>query len=252
MEVCPVVLTEALSAAAGVPVKLHTQIDKKEKTWKLDVKNLLALVFLGKKKAAVPLSKKLSVIPEDFFDPQFDVDYTDRKDSGIGCMRGEESYHRPYGWMRFGLKVLEEYPDGNAWLGAERSRRKSEIGEWPVSYHGTDQKGAEGVIQTRYQPGGGRMYGRGIYSTPDITVANQYAQTKQFTSVKNGKTYRVILQNRINPQKRIIFPENNYWLVEVPEGTSPEQERAIVDSAIRPYGLLLQEVKKKSACCHCC
>lgn len=158
-------------------------------------------------------------------------------------MRGDEPYRRPYGWMRFALKVLNKYPDGNAWLGPDGWRSHSMPGEWPVSYHGTGLQEAKGIIQSYYQTGKGQVYRRGIYSSPDISVASTYARMKQFTSQIDGKTYRVVLQNRINPAKRKVIQRNQYWLVPVPEGTSAEQERIIVESAIRPYGLLLQEVK---------
>lgn len=71
----------------------------------------------------------------------------------VGCMRGDEPYRRPYGWMRFALKVLNKYPDGNAWLGPDGWRSHSMPGEWPVSYHGTGLQEAKGIIQSYYQTG---------------------------------------------------------------------------------------------------
>ncbi|XP_060774036.1 uncharacterized protein LOC132884235 [Neoarius graeffei] len=72
--------------------------------------------------------------------------------------------------------------------------------------------------------------------------AEGYAMTKTFTSKKTGKTYKVIMQNRINPQKRKIITQKNFWLIPVPEGSTAEQEKQIVKSSIRPYGILIQEV----------
>lgn len=60
--------------------------------------------------------------------------------------------------------------------------------------------------------------------------------------MKNGKKYRVILQNRINPQYRQKYNNDKYWLIPIPHGTSEKDEEKIVHKAIRPYGLLLQEV----------
>ena len=65
---------------------------------------------------------------------------------------------------------------------------------------------------------------------------------KTFKSNKTGKNYKVIMQNRINPQKRVITKKENYWLIPVPEGTSAEEEKRIVEESIRPYGILIKEV----------
>lgn len=50
-------------------------------------------------------------------------------------------------------QVLDEYPDGNAWLGERgyRSGTSSKSGEWPVSYHGTSKPGANGIIVSKYE-----------------------------------------------------------------------------------------------------
>ncbi|KAK9957458.1 hypothetical protein ABG768_011702 [Culter alburnus] len=220
------------------------------------ITSLLTGWFIGEKKnsqetpknesASSSLRKELFVIPDDFFDPNFDFDFTNMSESKSDeCMRGDEPYKRPYGWMRFALKVRDKYPDGNAWLGTGGWRSRSAPGEWPVSYHGTGLQGAEGIIQSHYKAGDRQAYGRGIYSSPDIKVADDYAKSKKFTSQKNGKTYKVIMQNRVNPKKREIIKGRNFWLVRIPEGTSAEKEKEIVESSIRPYGLLLKEVEGK-------
>ncbi|XP_071783433.2 uncharacterized protein LOC139933267 [Centroberyx gerrardi] len=185
-------------------------------------------------------TKKCHIIDEDeFFHPKFDYDFTHLKDTET-YYRGGEVYERPCGWTRFAIKVLDKYSGGNAWLGKSWRSTQSEPGEWPVSYHGTSQKGAEGIIEGHYEAGSGQVYGRGIYSTPLISEAIYYAKT--FTSKKNGKRYKVILQNRINPQYREKHNKDKYWLVPVPHGTSDEEEQKLVERAIRPYGLLLKEV----------
>ncbi|XP_073327968.1 uncharacterized protein [Pagrus major] len=174
----------------------------------------------------------------EFFDPQFNRDYRKLKDTET-YYRGGEVYERPCGWQRFALKVLDDY-DGNAWLGTRYRSTQSVPGEWPVSYHGTSKKGADGIIQGHYKPGSGQKYGRGIYSTPYIKEALQYAKT--FTSKKTGKKYSVILQNRINPQYRQKYNNDKYWLIPIPSGSGAEEEQKMVERAIRPYGLLLKEV----------
>ncbi|KAI4818451.1 hypothetical protein KUCAC02_011792 [Chaenocephalus aceratus] len=58
------------------------------------------------------------------------------------------------------------------WLGPYGWKSHSVAGEWPVSYHGTSSDGARGIIKTHYKAGDRALYGRGIYSTPDIHVAD--------------------------------------------------------------------------------
>lgn len=175
----------------------------------------------------------------EFFDTRFDYDFTNLTDVET-YHRGGEVYERPCGWQRFALRVLGDYED-NTWLGTRYRSTESVPGEWPVSYHGTSKKGAEGIIEGYYKPGPGDAYGRGIYSTPYLSEAIPYSKT--FTCKKNGKTYSVILQNRVNPTYREKHRhDKKYWLVRVPKGTSKEEEQKMVQRAIRPYGLLLKEV----------
>ncbi|XP_067282220.1 uncharacterized protein [Pseudorasbora parva] len=270
MEVDKYILTEALSAVLGVTVKLQSDCEdlgaitlqianlttlallKNETQPVTCLTSTLTRLFFGDEKkaqeiqefesASFSLRKELFVISDDFFDPKFDFDFTNMSEPEYdACVRGDEPYKRPYGWMRFALNVQDKYPDGNAWLGTDGWRSHSAPGEWPVSYYGTDFQGAEGIIRSQYIAGDGlHAYGRGIYSSPDINVADVFAQTN-FTSQKNGKTYKVIMQNRINPEKREI-KNKDIWLVPIPEGTSAKKEKEIVESSIRPYGLLLKKM----------
>ncbi|KAK9526152.1 hypothetical protein VZT92_014867 [Zoarces viviparus] len=178
---------------------------------------------------------------EKFFDSAYDCDFTDLSDSAE-YMRGDELYQRPKGWYRLALKVKGRYPDGDAWLGTEGWRSHSVPGEWPVSYHGTSLDGVKGIIRSNYTAGGRALYGRGIYSTPDIHVAEREDYAKTFTSETTGKSYKVILQNRINPEKREISQRSDYWLIRVPKGASAAEEKQIVESSIRPYGILIKEI----------
>ncbi|KAL7825761.1 hypothetical protein SRHO_G00334990 [Serrasalmus rhombeus] len=187
------------------------------------------------------LRKELFVNMSEFFDPKFDCDFRHGSDSSE-CSRGGEPYARPWGWYRFGLNVLDKYPDGNAWLGPDGWRDESVPGEWPVSFHGTGVDGAKAIARSCFRAGPRDLYGPGIYSTPDIRIASAF--TKQFES-NNGKKYEVIMQNRINPKKRkIIEEEKDYWLIPVPEGTPLEEVKKITKEFIRPYGILIKEVKE--------
>lgn len=187
--------------------------------------------------------KKAFICEEDFFDPEYNYDFTDLSDSAE-CARGGEYYARPKGWYRIALKVKSKYPDGDAWLGTNGWRSHSVPGEWPVSYHGTSLNGVNGIIRGYYKVGPRALYGRGIYSTPDIHIAEkeEYAQT--FTSKATGKSYKVILQNRINPKNREICQRSDYWLIPVHEKASAKEEKEIVENPIRPYGILIKELQE--------
>ncbi|XP_073707235.1 uncharacterized protein [Garra rufa] len=245
------VLLEGLSALLQTNVKPYSGLKEKSHPDELTIFNFLekALIkhiadYVLSQKATVAsfnsdIRQEMFVNMDEFFEPHFDYDFTNTSDNSI-CMRGNERYKRPCGWYRFALKVLNKYPDGNNWLGTDGWRSHSVAGEWPVSYHGTTVEGATGIIKSHYTAGPGQLYGRGIYSTYDIAQASGYS--REFTSKKNGKKYRVLLQNRINPKMRKVCDRPDYWLIEVPEGTSPAVEKEIVEKSIRPYGILLKEV----------
>ncbi|KAI7807821.1 hypothetical protein IRJ41_011022 [Triplophysa rosa] len=247
------VILEALCALTGISLQHHTDVNETVPAKELNIFNLTHNAITGAGLAAVDSSncitlrsipdacQEMSVNLEDLLDPKYDYDFTHCNDKST-CMRGNEAYKRPCGWNRIALKVLVKYPDGNVWLGPIGWRCNSSDGEWPVSYHGTSMKGATGITESHYEPGSRQLYGRGIYSTPDIEVASSYS--KQFRCNSDGKTYKVLMQNRINPQMRKVCDRTDYWLIEIPKGTSPEKEREIVEKSIRPYGILLKEVKK--------
>ncbi|XP_073693792.1 uncharacterized protein [Garra rufa] len=241
------VILKALSVLTGVTAKPHTSnssFRSKSSNSKpqLDIYNLIPTALLGQNDPqggyrCMDLEKEVFVNMTELLDPRYDYDFRNVTNNSL-CQRGGEPYKRPCGWYRIALKVLNKYPDGNVWLGTDGMREHSVAGEWPVSYHGTSCTGAEGIASSSYKPGGGQIYGRGIYSTYDIEEACSYS--KQFT--KNGKTYNVILQNRVNPKMRKQCEKKEYWLIEIPEGTTSDKEKEIVEKSIRPYGILLKEV----------
>ncbi|XP_042351647.1 uncharacterized protein LOC121949883 [Plectropomus leopardus] len=175
---------------------------------------------------------------EEHLDPRFNYDFTKLKDTKT-YYRGGELYKRPCGWQRFALKVLDKYDD-NTWLGHNWRTTESVPGEWPVSYHGTDQKFVKAIIEQHLKAGNRKLYGKGIYSTPDIDIAKGFAT--EFTAKKTKKKYKVILQTRINPEHREKYNDDKYWMVPISEDASDQEQQEKVENAIRPYGLLLQEI----------
>ncbi|RVE67073.1 hypothetical protein OJAV_G00113880 [Oryzias javanicus] len=183
---------------------------------------------------------------QKFFHPEFDFDFTNVKDGNKKFLRGNEVYTRPCGWNRAALRVSQQCEGGDQWLGTGKDA-------WPVSYHGHNMDGSLGIILTRDgNPDDSpqfleacaaaliteRTSGRGVYSTPDIHLAEHYC--KKFTSKVDGKQYKVVLQNRINPQKRKSCNRDGLWLVYIPENSTEVMTKAIVQESLRPYGLLLK------------
>ena len=73
------------------------------------------------------------------------------------------------------------------------------------------------------------VYGKGVYSTPTLSVAQQFCSPFTFA----GKTFEVIFMNRINPEAFIRASKyggpDDYWIVQDP-------------ADIRPYKMLMRIV----------
>ncbi|XP_071368170.1 uncharacterized protein [Centroberyx affinis] len=230
---------EVLSVLSGNRIE-HLEKSPKTSGKSLTVDDFHISTILGRGSISNKYESNLRVNVEELFDPRYDFDFTSLTKS-VDCVRGDESYQRPLGWYRMALKVKDKYPDGNTWLGPDGWRSSSAPGEWPVSYHGTSLDGAKGIITSHYKAGSRAAHGRGIYSTPKLDKAEKlYAKT--FKSKTNGKTYKVIMQNRINPCQR-EKPIEDTWLIPVARGLSDGEEREIVEESIRPYGILIKEVQ---------
>ena len=156
----------------------------------------------------------------DFLDPAYDYDFTHINDSRVSFSRGGHLYKRPCGWLRYALKVDNKY-GSNTWLGASDA-----AGVWPVSYHGTGYHNSLSVADEGFKLAKAVRFafGHGIYSTPNIATAEQYA--KEFL-LKDGKRYKVVIQSRVNPAN--LYKYGDYWV-------SPK------DEDIRPYGLCIKKM----------
>ncbi|KAF3912595.1 hypothetical protein AA313_de0200406 [Arthrobotrys entomopaga] len=159
-------------------------------------------------------------LPPDYLDPAYDWDFTTTKDGAASFSRGGEKYVRPCGWKRYALKVNGKY-GSDVWLGSSDAR-----GEWPVSYHGTGLRNAESIAEEGYKLAKSYnfVHGVGIYSSPSHSIAEAYAKDFPY----QGKRYKIIFQNRVNPDSLNKIPNIDYWV-------SP------ADADIRPYGLCIKE-----------
>ena len=166
-------------------------------------------------------------LPNNLFDSQYDYDFTNIDDTGKKFMRGGLEYKRPCGWRRYALKVDDKYEDCK-WLGCQGNSNT----EWAVSYHGTKISCAEPIAKEGLKPGINNVYGVGVYCTPNISTAEQYAPT--FENPITHKKYKIVFQNRVKPSSIIKCKSkggpDDYWYVEKGED-------------IRPYSLCIKPVK---------
>jgi hypothetical protein len=162
------------------------------------------------------------VIRDDILEPTYDYDFTNLQDNGATFIRGMELYRRPYGWKRIALNV-RRYGTDKTWLGSVGTSPH----EWPVSYHGTKSEFADSIAREGYQLDRGVRfaYGSGIYSSPQINVAERYATHFD----RYNARWKVVFQNRINPARLSMYNSNTYWVIPG-------------DDDIRPYGLCIKKV----------
>ena len=169
---------------------------------------------------------QISILDPSSIDPPYDYDFTNINDNNKEFMRGGMKYARPCGWKRYAIKVLDKF-ENTVWLG-----QNNNPGEWPVSYHGTGHNEAKTIAMDGFDLTKGKRFafGYGVYSTPDIKVAEKYA--KRFTY--KSDQYLVVLQNRVNPQTLLKVSADQthrgeYWI-------SPS------DKDIRPYGICIRKL----------
>ncbi|CAI2163135.1 591_t:CDS:2 [Funneliformis geosporum] len=164
------------------------------------------------------------VIKEDFLDRKYDYDFTNMKDEGITFIRGNILYDRPYGWKRIALNVSGKYGSDDKWLGCVGNSSD----EWPVSYHGTNKDFADSIADKGYLLSKGKRfaYGKGIYSSPKIEVAEDpYAVEFDHSGAK----YKIVFQNRVNPAG-LVKHNHVIWV-------TPDEKN------IRPYGLCIKKLQ---------
>ena len=163
---------------------------------------------------------------------------------GVGEKRGGKDYNPPIGWNGIGLKVWDQYDNGNnTWIGMNNSP-----GEWCVAYHGVGRysgssdnvKNITGIIcKTSFKVGSqqihqdcpdifhpGKKVGSGVYCTPNVGTAEGYSGVSSI----NGIDYSTVLMVRVKPSAiRHCSDSGDYWVV---NGTTDE---------IRPYRILYKK-----------
>ena len=162
-------------------------------------------------------SQELYFLDSTYMDPTWDYDFTNVSDVDTKFTRGGYPYSRPCGWKRIAIKVIGKYGN-DTWLGQTNSK-----GEWAVSYHGTKQPVFDNICAEGYHVGTRNVYGKGVYSSPDIKETVRYASSFNY----KGVDYLGVFQNRVNPKGITIVNNGIYWFCKNPAN-------------IRPYGLCVK------------
>lgn len=168
----------------------------------------------------------LNILDPESMHPRYDYDFTHINDQNSNFTRGGLKYTRPCGWKRFAIKVSKNFGD-SVWLGHNDSP-----GEWPVSYHATGFNHSKTIATDGYDLTKGKQFAfdHGVYSTPDIKVAEKYAVKFKY----QNEEYLVVLQNRVNPETLVKISADQtdvgeYWI-------NPS------DKDVRPYGICIRKV----------
>lgn len=155
-----------------------------------------------------------------------------------------EKYNPPFGWIGFGLNVINKYDNGNNdWLACN-----GRDGEWCVAYHGAGRNRTsnevkeiiKSILENNLKAGRNQSYrdsqdffhkdkkvGEGVYCSPNIDVLENYAGKVEI----KGNKYLVGFMLRVKPDKiRCPIIHKNYWVL---NGDFSE---------IRPYRLLLKKI----------
>ena len=162
----------------------------------------------------------------------------------------QKPFNPPFGWTAIGLKVKDQYDNGNNdWLGRDHSR-----GEWYIGFHGTKAiDSVHKIIIEGFRRGERQDYKDspnlnpltqdqystcdvGVYFTTDINEAKTYTKTISYL----GTNFRVIFMCRINPYKvRIAMNVNNkeYWIVNGDDINDQNGRKR--DDEVRAYRILI-------------
>lgn len=184
--------------------------------------------------------------------PAFDISFFDEHGNKtfsddattfeIGPPGKTQTYIQPYGWTRYGLKVVGRYSD-DRWLEPFRDTRN-----WYRAYHGpgnakavdfkdsnekVDEKNASvDAAGNIYQKGFGyarvHVHGEGVYCSPNPSFPeNGYVKTVPLNTKRGVAAFKCKLQVAVNPYG-VHIKTKDIWLVPKPED-------------IRTYGILIKE-----------
>ena len=160
--------------------------------------------------------------------------------SSFNNLRGKEEYDPPYGWFGIGLNI-SKYGNNKDWI-----ENKTNTSKWAIAYHGVGQFlsndkvkakiidiiSKNSLVPTKKQKykdskdkrNPGKKIGEGIYLTPKIKMAENFAGIINI----NNKKYKVLLMARVLIEKIREPEELEYWILNKDE--------------IRFYRILVKEI----------
>jgi hypothetical protein len=183
------------------------------------------------------------------FQVEYNRDYRIKENVPQNEQRGGLDYNPPVGFYRYGMKVLDKYDNGdNTWLGMVNGK-----GEWGVAYHGTPYRFVKSISETPLRVGDVNVYGRGIYCSPYVDVAEQYSFELDFPINGEIEKLKYVFMCRVNvsnihrctepicpeaenPKYTVHFTTNsNIWFANLKNSKY---------ESIRQYGILINLPKK--------
>jgi hypothetical protein len=192
-------------------------------------------------------SLKYMRIDSTSFAPAYNRDFSIDSNCPKNESRGCQPYYPPGGWVRYGLSVGGKYDNGNnIWLGMNNGP-----GEWCVGYHGTAHSSVKDITSSPLNSGSNNAYGKGIYCSPDVKVAEGYCKSYLQLDTKDGKkNYKYIFMCRVNVSNihrctTSPCPYANNPTYTVHFTTSPNIWFVNMNNSnyeyIRQYGILIKE-----------
>jgi len=182
---------------------------------------------------------------EKYYEPNYNVDYRTKIPFDVDT-RGQMPYPFPLGWYGFAIKVVGQFDNGNDdWLSMEGIK-----GEWAVGFYPTSRNELQQILNERSVLGQRNKYkddinadtynlsdikgqpcGVGIYLAQNINDAEPFATPFEVKVGHETKTYKVVFQCRVQPEK-VRIPSSN-------------PKYYILNNAqyVRPYRFFIKEIK---------
>ena len=164
----------------------------------------------------------------------------------VGPPGQERAYYQPKGWVRYGLKVTGKYKNDLNQVDDTWITPFQHPNNWYRAFHSTHQAAFRPFVDNGFKSSIGGKLGAGVYVSPFVEYCNGDYRGCITIPIEGGteKTVSCVFQCAVKSVKSSGFPmaaagvqhgydpaEHAEWLVENP-------------SHVRPYGILLKEVKE--------
>ncbi|UJR07052.1 hypothetical protein I4U23_011340 [Adineta vaga] len=159
-----------------------------------------------------------------------------------------KQYVTPFGWVRYGLKILGRYDDDywthpfqhpRNWYRAFRGTGRASSEDFSNLDSYFDEKDASfdamaSIYKTGFRPARDHAYGPGVYRSPNPNYLHRgYTKAISVPTSDGMKNYKFMLQVSVNPDG-VKFKSDDVWVV-------PKAEH------IRPYVILIKVVTTETS-----